>query len=148
MNTLFNENNNLSVCLQPLIKDDFGIVCHARVETEWAVWDFSQVSPSDRYVSYANLRFLREEIGNLNYLDRFAEDSDTVFSFYPIDMFITMEAVKVDWDRLMVSMKIPMDVYTGSQINGYHVGFDFFVSADAFRDFFVRFLDDCMRLPD
>lgn len=61
-------------------------------------------------------------------------------------MFFTMDIFKANDYLLFIKLRVPVGVYTNSQITGYDFGLDFFVRASAFKLFLEDFLNDCQEI--
>lgn len=146
MSRLVNCNKNISIKLAPVSYNEFGILCNFEVTTELLCLDFKDVNEVDRCMSYENIAYLKTQLTKLNKLDRFEQEDELVFSICPIDMFFTMDIFKANDYLLFIKLRVPVGVYTNSQITGYDFGLDFSVRASAFKLFLEDFLNDCQEI--
>ncbi|WP_169393322.1 MULTISPECIES: hypothetical protein [Psychrobacter] len=146
MSNLVNCNKNIAIELAPVSYNELGVMCNFKVKTELLCLDFKNVNEVDRYISYENITYLKRQITKLDNLAQFAEEDEIVFSIYPIDMFFTMDIFKSNDDLLFINLRVPVGVYTNSQITGYDLGLDFSVRASAFKLFLEDFLNDCQKI--
>lgn len=146
MSNLVNYDKNICIDLVPVSYNEFGVMCNFKIKTELLYLDFKNVKEVNRYMSYENINYLKKHITKLNNLDQFEEEDELVFSIYPIDMFFTMDIFKANDYLLFIKLRVPVGVYTNSQITGYDFGLDFFVRASAFKLFLEDFLNDCQEI--
>lgn len=146
MSNLVNYDKNICIDLAPVSYNEFGVMCNFKIKTELLYLDFKNVKEVNRYMSYENINYLKKHITKLNNLDQFEEEDELVFSIYPIDMFFTMDIFKANDYLLFIKLRVPVGVYTNSQITGYDFGLDFFVRASAFKLFLEDFLNDCQEI--
>lgn len=146
MSNLVNYDKNICIDLVPVSYNEFGVMCNFKIKTELLYLDFKNVKEVNRYMSYENINYLKKQITKLNNLDQFEEENELVFSIYPIDMFFTMDIFKANDYLLFIKLRVPVGVYTNSQITGYDFGLDFFVRASAFKLFLEDFLNDCQEI--
>ena len=146
MSNLVNYDKNICIDRVPVSYNEFGVMCNFKIKTELLYLDFKNVKEVNRYMSYENINYLKKQITKLNNLDQFEEENELVFSIYPIDMFFTMDIFKANDYLLFIKLRVPVGVYTNSQITGYDFGLDFFVRASAFKLFLEDFLNDCQEI--
>ena len=107
--------------------------------------DFKNVNEVDRYMSYKNITYIKTQLTKISTLDQFEEEDELVFSICPIDMFFTMDIFRANGYLLFIKLRVPVGVYTNSQITGYDFGLDFSITASAFKLFLEEVLDDCQK---
>jgi len=140
---LVNCNKNISIRLAPVSYNEFGILCNFEVTTELLCLDFKDVNEVNRCMSYENITYLKTQLTKLNNLDHFEQEDELVFSICPIDMFFIMDIFKANDYLLFIKLRVPVGVYTNSQITGYDFGLDFFAEVDNFKLFLEEFISSC-----
>ncbi|WP_367110371.1 hypothetical protein [uncultured Psychrobacter sp.] len=145
MSHLVNDNENIFITLTPNSKDEFGVMCDLKIETELICFDFKSVSENNRYMSHENINYLSKEVLKLKDLSKYREEDELITSIYPIDMFFTMDVFKANDDLLFIELSIPIGIYSNSTISGYSFGLDFFVNAVSLIQFFESFIISCER---
>lgn len=143
MAIIFNRERNLSIEITPILMDEFGFLCKLCVNSELIKNENNDSPLRSSYVSHENLKYFIKNIENLNNIETFKEETDVVFDFYPIDMFIMMDVFKSTNDFLWIESKIPAQMLNNMNIDGYFVGFNFWVHIQDFLNFTAYFVAEC-----